>query len=85
MNQQESLTNFILDELLMGQLDELAPDENLLMTGLVDSLGVMRLMMFIEEEFGVEVAPADVTIDNFESVATMVSYVEQQKAEKVPA
>ena len=48
-------------------------------TGLVDSIGVMRLIMYIEDEFDVQVPPEHVTIDNFRTVATIAGYLEKQR------
>ena len=58
-----------------GELDEA---ENLLAAGIIDSLGILRLVSFVEEKFGIEVPDEDVTIDNFQSVKSMSDYVANQ-------
>ena len=81
METQALIRDFILDDLLMGQHDgDLDADTNLLLTGLVDSLGVMRMMMFIDEELGVQVPPTDITIDNFRTIGTIADYLARQKS-----
>lgn len=50
-------------------------DEDLLGGGLVDSVGMMSLVLFIEEEFDVSVPPEDVVIENFFSIRTIEAYV----------
>ena len=52
MNPQQTLTQFITQELL-DEPDgaELAPDDNLLLSGLIDSLGVMRLVNIAHGDF----------------------------------
>ena len=58
-----ALTEYITSELLGDQTGlELAADEDLLGSELVDSLGVMRLVGFMESAFGIAVPPQDVTI-----------------------
>ncbi|MBV7333005.1 acyl carrier protein [Chloroflexi bacterium TSY] len=80
MNFESEIIRFITDDLLLGMNDTpVTPDVNLLTTGLVDSLGVMRLVMFIEEEFGINVPPEDVTIEHFLTVSDMVRYLESTK------
>ena len=74
-----ALQRFINEELLNGQMS-VGLDENLLSIGMIDSLGVMRLIAFIAEEFGVEVPPEDLTIENFRTVAVMARYVSQRRA-----
>lgn len=73
----KKLTAYILAEVLLDQSQlELAADDDLLEDGLVDSLGVMKLIAFIESEFGFPVPPEDVTVDSFMSVDTIVAYLE---------
>jgi acyl carrier protein len=50
----------------------------LLAAGVIDSLGILRLVSFVEEKFGIEVPDEDVTIDNFQSVKAMSDYVASQ-------
>lgn len=81
MNTPDTLTRFICD-VLFSQLDDktLAEDDDLLTSGRINSLGIMRLVTFIEEEFKVSVPPEDVTIENFRTVRTITGYLEQQAA-----
>lgn len=77
---RSELTRFLTKELLTDRSPEaLAPEEDLLGSGLLDSLGVMQLVWFIETEFGVQVPPEDVTIDNFQSVDRIATYVEGRR------
>lgn len=74
------LTRFLTDELLTGRAPEaLSADDDLLASGLLDSLGVMQLVWFIEKEFGVQVPPQDVTIEHFQSVDRIAAYVEGRR------
>ena len=73
----QKLTSYILtDVLLDSSQTELEADDDLLEDGLVDSLGVMRLITFIEVEFGYAVPPEDVTVDSFMSVSAIVNYLQ---------
>lgn len=60
--------------------DDLGPDTDLLLTGYVDSLGVVRIVNWIEDELDVEVDPIDVTLENFQTVTAMVTYIETRRA-----
>jgi len=60
--------------------DDLDSDTDLLLTGTVDSLGVVRIVNWIEDELDVEVDPIDVTLENFQTVTAMVSYIETRRA-----
>jgi len=44
-------------------------DEDLIDSGVVDSLGIFQLVAFLEERFGVAVADTEITPDNFGTIA----------------
>ena len=79
MNTATILKEYIRQELMSGANSELDDNENLLAAGIVDSLGVLRLVSFVEERFGIEVADEDVTLENFQSIQSMVDYIEQHR------
>jgi acyl carrier protein len=54
-------------------------DTSFLKEGLVDSLGVMELVAFVEKEFGVAVPMEEVTAENFDSVASLAAYVRRKR------
>ena len=72
----EKTRAFILRELLGGA--DVEDQDDLLLSGLVDSMGIMRLVSFIEDESGQSVPPEDVIIDNFSSIATITGYVQRR-------
>ncbi|MCA9900323.1 MAG: acyl carrier protein [Ardenticatenaceae bacterium] len=78
MNASVVLKEYIREELMNGSNSELDESENLLAAGIIDSLGILRLVSFVEERFGIEVPDEDVTIDNFQSVKSMSDYVASQ-------
>ena len=75
----ETLLEFIRTELL-DDMDDIETDENLLADGMVDSLGMVRMMGFIEQSFGVIVPPEDMTIQNFRTVERVVAYLSERGA-----
>lgn len=79
MNRIESLRHFVVEELLLGTL-EVQPDDDLLTSGLVDSLGVIRLISYIEDEFRIAVPPEDVTLENFLSLNVIDRYLQGREA-----
>lgn len=54
-------------------------DTDLLLGGIVDSLGVIRIVHWLEETCGFEIDAADVTLENFQSIAAMVDYVGRRR------
>jgi acyl carrier protein len=79
---KETLRRYIGHELLSRNGD--APvddDDDLLASGLVDSVGMMSLVLFIEEEFALPVPPEDVTIENFLSLNTIDAYLRRRQTQ----
>ena len=66
----ELATKFNID---LGSLDETT---GLFSGGLIDSLSVMDLVGFVERETGRAIPLADITLDNFDSIARIVVYAQ---------
>lgn len=78
MDTRTLLKQFIAYE-LVGQRDlVLNDDDDLLLSGLVDSLGVVRLIAYIEDDLRISVPAGDVTIENFGTVAAIANYLATQ-------
>lgn len=72
----KTLIDFIVNHIASDQdIDELKPEDDLLERSLVDSLGIMRLIAFIEQEFGYSVPPEDIVIENFMTVDAIIDYL----------
>lgn len=58
----------------------LADTDSLLDAGLIDSTGVLELVAFLEGEFGMHLADAEIVPANLDSVRAIVSFVEVKRA-----
>lgn len=74
-------------QILLGYFSEknekaknLAPSDSLLDKGLLDSMGIVKLIAFIEERFGVQLGDDEFDPDNFESVDAIATLIEGKKA-----
>lgn len=76
------LLDFVASEFVDDATIDLRADTELLVSGLLDSLAVMRLVVFVESEFGISVPPQDVTIDNFVDVQSVTNYASRQLREQ---
>lgn len=68
--------NFILD----NDGEDLSADESLTQAGVLDSMGVLELIMFIEEQFGVKIPDEDTLPENLDSIERIVNYVSRRLA-----
>lgn len=73
----EKLKHYLIDDLDV----EVAPEDltsDLPLSGRVDSMGLLEIVTFIEEEFGVSVSNSELTPQNFDSLGGMVRLVESK-------
>ncbi len=71
---------FVIDNFLFGDHGTpLADDQSLIENDVIDSTGVLELVSFIEERFGIAMADADIVPANLDSVARIVSFIERKR------
>ena len=77
------LERFLINEVAVN-LDKksLTPDEDLLEKGIIDSLGIMKLILFMEETFRIAVTDDEIVPENFQTLNNMVKFVEQKMGNK---
>lgn len=70
------LRGFVAENFLYMRPDfELGLDDSLMGNGIVDSMGVMEMIQFLEDELGISVDDADITEDNIGTLNAIVNYV----------
>jgi acyl carrier protein len=78
MEIEKTIEQFIAEEILHSK-DPIDHQESLFTTGILDSLGLLRLIAFLAEHFEVQVADEDVAPENFDSINQIASYVADRK------
>jgi acyl carrier protein len=63
----------------------LADDTSLLEAGILDSLALLRMVVFLEERFGITVGDADLLPENFASVNAICAYIRARQPGKQEA
>jgi acyl carrier protein len=77
----ESILNDYISRELVGR-SELLPLQNdtpLLETGILDSLALLRLLVFLEQEFSIQVDDFELIPDNFNSINAICLYIRSQQ------
>jgi acyl carrier protein len=72
---RERVARYIATDLLNQADLVIGDDEDLLVSGLLDSLSVMSLIHFIEQDLAIDVPAEDVTIENFVSLQAIDAYL----------
>ena len=81
MDNKDRILNHITTVILSGGPGEnISSSDNLIDSGLMDSLSLMRLIQFLEEQFNVTFDGMDVVPDNFKTVNAMVAFLERKAA-----
>ena len=77
MRTEDRLRQFIVDELNWnGRPDELTDSFPLIENGAVDSLGIFRIVSFIEDEFGVEILDEELVPQHFGTIGGVAQLVD---------
>ena len=77
MDMKKQIRQYLAENFLFSSNGfNLGDDASLLEEGIIDSTGVLELVMFVEETFNVEVADEEIIPDNFDSVNNLAAYVE---------
>ena len=67
---------FIVERFLFGQgADTLPNDDSFLESGIVDSTGVLEIVMFVEQRFGIKVKDEELIPDNLDSIDKVAAFV----------
>lgn len=74
-----SLKRYILSHFPPARRRELREEDPLLESGIVDSLGILDVVAFIEAEFNVKVEDDDLTLENFQNIARMARYLHRKQ------
>lgn len=77
MEKQAVLMDYVKKELMKGRNANLTVEDDLLSAGIIDSLGVLQLVGFIEERFGYQVPDEDVVYENFYSIQALANYLDK--------
>jgi acyl carrier protein len=80
MGHQEQIKEFILRNFLFtDDMNAVANNASLIAEGVVDSTGILEVIMFLEESFSIKVRDEEMTPDNFESIDAITAFVEKKR------
>jgi acyl carrier protein len=76
MNNQQMILDYIKQDLLKGRMANLSVDDDLVGSGILNSLVILQLVAYIDERLGMQVPDEDVVYENFHSVAALTAYLD---------
>ena len=75
----EKIQNFVLDKFPLARKRGISLQDHLLDSGIVDSLGVLDLVSFVEQEFGIAVADDELGPEHFQTIEALSQFVSIKK------
>ena len=81
MDIKQTIRRYVLSEFILTD-DELAlhDGDSFIAQGIVDSTGVLEILLFIESTFGIKVSHHEIIPENFDSVDRLVAFVQHKQA-----
>ncbi|MBU2975944.1 acyl carrier protein [Zobellia sp. B3R18] len=76
---KDKIVSYIKNKLASEPIEEIEADEDLLGSGLVDSIGMVQLILFIETEAAIKVLPEEMTIENFMTINHMLRFIDSKQ------
>ena len=79
MTVEDQIRQYVADNFLFSDDgDQLSNDASFLEEGIIDSTGVLELVMFVEETFSITVEDEEIVPENFDSVGQLATYVHRK-------
>jgi acyl carrier protein len=81
MSNADIIKNFIVNDILTDAAKtNINYEDSLLEAGVIDSLGIMKMLAFLSDEFQITVEDEEVIPENFETINAISSYIEKKKS-----
>ena len=79
MEYTQTIRDFVIENFLFGDDNNLQNSSSFLENGIVDSTGILELVKFLEETFEINVEDEELVPDNLDSIENVVKYLEQKR------
>ena len=81
MSHRQTIKRYILKNFLFSDDDSAIGDQDSLVRGgVLDSTGIYELILFVEEEFKLSIAPEEMVPENFDSLESMDAFIQRKLA-----
>jgi len=80
---EQRVRDFVLKQFPLARKSGVKPEDKWLESGLLDSLGILDLVHFLEAEFSIHVSDEELSPENFQSLTAVVSFVETKQAGRI--
>ena len=77
---KQQIREFIVENFLFGEANGLEEETSFLENGIIDSTGILELVTYLEDTFGIEVEDEELVPENLDSIANVVKYLTTKQA-----
>ena len=77
----KDIRHFVVQNFLFGQDRDLSDEDSFFEQGIIDSTGVLELVAFVEEHFGIKVGDADLIPENLDSIQAVTAFIQRQASQ----
>jgi acyl carrier protein len=81
---EQEVREFLRDTLFIPDADGLSDDDSFLELGILDSMGILHLIAFVEEKYGIHAEDSELVTDNWDSVSRMSRYIRSKSGVAAP-
>lgn len=74
------IEDYLVQNFLLGEQLAIKPTTSLLSEGILDSTGVLELVTFLEQEFGVQIGDTEMVPENLDSLFNLTAFVQRKLA-----
>ena len=74
-----NLSEYIAIEILKQPKKEIAADEALISSGLIDSFNLVDLALYVEDNYSVHIDDTELNADTFDTLDQLVSLIQERK------
>lgn len=78
MDYSSTVRDFIVENFLFGEGDQLQDDTSFLEMGIIDSTGVLELVMFLEETFGMKIQDDELVPENLDNLNNIAAFLDRK-------
>jgi len=79
---KDQIREFVLENARSKGINEVSDEESLMESGIIDSLGIFRLVAFLEDNFRVRISDDEIIQENFQSINEIERFVSGKRAKK---
>lgn len=79
-SEREILRGYVTENFLLSSgKDTFDDDDSFMENGIIDSTGILELLEFLEERFGIKIEDEEIIPDNLDSIDKMTSFIQKKK------